>query len=363
VSASRPSALRASGSLPSVGVVVPCYGYAHWLEGCVDSVLAQPGVDAHVLIVDDCSPDDTPSVSRALIERDRRVEYLRHEQNQGLIGTINDGLPWAEGFDYTVVLSADDQLVPGSLQRATSVMERQPEVGLVYGWATYAPTDQPLPRGDGDWQATKVWRGQEWIRMRCRTGYNCISSPEVVVRSEVHRRAGEYDPACHHTSDLNMWLRIAAIADIAHIRGVPQAIYRVHADSMLRSDPSEVLSLRERRAAFVSFFEHAGSLLDDAGGLAQLAWRALARQALWRASRTVDRGLHRPEDRQLVEELVAFAQETCPAYARLPEWHGFQWRRRIGAGRSQWFPLFLATGAAHRWRGNLAQQRLRTKGI
>ena len=38
--------------------------------------------------------------------------------------------------------------------------------------------------------------------------------------------AGHYDSACTHSSDLNMWLRIAAIADVAHIRGVAQAIYR-----------------------------------------------------------------------------------------------------------------------------------------
>ncbi|MGO7624616.1 glycosyltransferase family 2 protein, partial [Rhizobium ruizarguesonis] len=50
----------------SVDVVIPCYKYAHFLEECVGSVLSQAGVDVRVLILDDCSPDNTPEVGMAL---------------------------------------------------------------------------------------------------------------------------------------------------------------------------------------------------------------------------------------------------------------------------------------------------------
>lgn len=348
---------------PSVGVIVPCYRYAHWLEGCVASVLDQREVQVRVLVVDDCSPDDTPEVAARLMQRDGRVEYVRHEENQGLIGTINHGLGWARATDYTVVLSSDDQLVPDSLSRAVSVMETHPNVGLVYGWAQYAPIERPLPMVEGSWRGTKVWRGEDWIGMRCRSGYNCISSPEVVVRTAAHSEAGLYDPACTHTSDLNMWLRIAAVVDVAHIRGIPQAIYRIHSGSMLRTDPSPLLSLRERRIAFDSFFSHCASRVADADRLARLASRALARQALWRASRLVDRGMTAGAGDSAVSELIAFAFDVDPDARRLREWWGLQARRRIGAGRSGWFPPFLATGAAHRLRSNVAMQRMRTRGI
>jgi hypothetical protein len=318
-----------------------------------------------VLIVDDCSPDETPAVAEALMERDPRVEYVRQEQNLGLIDTANTGLAWATetGSDYTVVLSADDQLVPGSFLRAATVMEQEPGVGMVYGWATYAPTNRPLPEPAAAWRSTKVWSGLDWIRTRCGSGYNCISSPEVVVRSSVQQRAGLYDPACTHASDLNMWLRIAALSDIAHLRGVSQALYRVHADSMLRSDSSPLLSLRERRTAFECFFDGAGAVLPTSQRLRQEAARALARQALWRASRSIDRGLAARSERELVEDLIAFAHDVCPTAERLREWHGLRLRRAIGAGRSRWFPLFMLTGAVHRIRGEMALVRLRTRGI
>ena len=347
--------------LPRVRVIVPCYDYADVLEGCVTSVLAQAGVDVQVLIVDDRSPDDTPAVAERLTARDDRVVYRRHAVNQGLIGTINHGLEWAaEDSDYTTVVSADDQLVPGSLRRATSVMAKRPEVGMVYGWALYAHAGRPMPRNRGPWVGVKTWNGRDWIKLRCRSGHNCISSPEVLVRTAVQIEAGHYDPECIHSSDLNMWLRIAAISDIAHIRGTAQAIYRVHDDSMSRRDPSMVLSLRERHKAFESFFARAPLAPSEAVRLRAMAGRALAKQALWRASRHVDQNIADPADS--IEDLVSFALEVCPTAARLPEWTGLRVRQRLGAGRSRAFFPFLATGAAHRAHHHLAQLQLRTLG-
>jgi hypothetical protein len=349
-------------SAPTVSVIVPCYRYASLLEGCVASVIAQSDVDVEVLIIDDCSPDETPEVGCRLAAADERVEYRRHERNQGLVATANEGLRWARGR-YVVLLSADDLLVPGSLGRAASVLEAHPGVGMVYGRPLLARAGRPLPEPVGRWRGTDVWAGGAWIRRRCRTAHNCISSPEVVVRTTVQRAVGGYDGACFHTSDLNMWLRIAAVSDIAYVRGVPQAIYRIHPGSMLRSQDGPMVDLRERRAAFESFFATCAPLLDDPAGLRLMAGRALARQALWRASRAVDRGLVDGPAAMPVDELIAFALDVYPAARRLREWHGLRVRRWIGAGRSGWFVPFLATGAAHRVRFHAGRRRWRARGI
>jgi glycosyltransferase involved in cell wall biosynthesis len=349
-------------TVPSVSVIVPCYRYAALLQGCVDSVLAQDGVDVRVLIVDDCSPDETPEVAGRLAARDPRVEYRRHSVNRGLIPTANEGLAWADG-DYVVLLSADDLLVPGCLRRAVAIMEESPGVGMVYGRPLLAREGRALPVPKGRHSGTKVWAGADWIRLRCRTAHNCISSPEVVVRTSVQRSVGGYDAACFHTSDLNMWLRIAAVSDIAYVKGVPQAIYRIHAGSMLRSQAGDLEDLRERRAAFDTFFAGSGADLAEAAELSAMAGRALARQALWRVSRAYDRGLPEGASISRVDDLLAFAFEVYPQANRLREWRGLQLRKRIGAGRSLWFPPFLASGAIHRVRGSVQRMRWRLQGI
>jgi glycosyltransferase involved in cell wall biosynthesis len=393
------TALRASGEraernpvqtrTPLVKVIVPCYGYADHLGECVHSVLGQAGVEVRVLIVDDCSPDRTPVVGQRLAAADDRVEYRRHERNQGLIATANEGLGWAADSDYVAIVSADDMLAAGSLQRATSTMEANPKVGLAYGRAVQFASGQPLPAGGSAWagakiwsdegwirlplpradrwRGTKVWSGEEWIRIRCRSGHGCISSPEAVVRTSVQREAGLYDEAAGHMSEVNMWLRVAAISDVAYLEGIAQAFYRIHTESMSRTMLTDttgpLVEITDRRTAFESFFSGAGKRLPEASRLRDTASRTLARQALWRASRTYDRGTADGVEGQLAEDLVAFALETYPRARRLPEWWGLRLRRRIGSGRSLWFPLFPVTGAAHRLRAHYNRFRLHARGI
>src|SRR3954451_5500613 len=105
--------------MSSVSVVIPCYRYGHFLEEAVSSVLDdQPGVDVRVLIIDDASPDDSAETAMKIAAREPRVEVIVHGTNKGNIATYNEGLlEWAEG-DYSLLMSADDRLTPGALQRA-----------------------------------------------------------------------------------------------------------------------------------------------------------------------------------------------------------------------------------------------------
>jgi hypothetical protein len=343
---------------PTVSVIVPCYNYGHFLEGCTTSVLSQEEVDVRLLIIDDCSTDDSAETARRLAELDNRIELRLHSRNLGLIATANEGLEWADG-DFVVLLSADDLLVPGSLARATTVMHKHPNVGLVYGRTELAREGLPIPEPSGRWRATKVWTGADWIRLRCRAGRNCIFSPEAVVRTSIQHAIGTYDPDCHHTSDLNMWLRVAAVSDVAHIRGVPQAIYRVHADSMVHSDMRPTIDMRERRAAFDAFFATSASKLDASADLQDLAARSLAREALRQACQELERG----GGTAVVDELANFALDVYPTAARLRGWRGLRLRRWIGGRRSRLFPPFLANRAIHRVRSRVRWARLMSRGL
>ena len=350
----------AATRLPTVSVIIPCFNYGHFLEACLRSVLTQQGVAVKALVIDDVSTDDSADVAARLCAGDDRIEFRRHRKNAGLIATANEGLEWADG-DYVVLLSADDLLVAGALARATTVMESHPNVGLVYGRPLLAPEDRLLPTPSGRWRATTIWRGHDWIRLRCRTAHNAMSSPEVVVRNSVQRAVGGYDPDCYHTSDLNLWLRIAAVSDVAYIRGVPQAIYRVLSASMSRTQGSPLVDLVDRRIAFDSLRAHCGSGLPDGEALVMRARRALARQALWRASRTIDHGGE--DGLRYVEEFRSFALDTYPSARRLPEFYGLAIRRWLGPGRSRAFLPFVATGAAHRVSYYAGRARWRLRGV
>jgi glycosyltransferase involved in cell wall biosynthesis len=343
--------------VPTVDLIVPCYNYAEYLPRCVGSILAQEGVAPRVLVIDDCSSDDTPAVAARLAEEDDRVVVRRHEVNRGHIATYNEGLEWASA-DYVVLISADDLLTPGALLRATRIMDGNPGVGMVYGRPLFAPSDQPLPVPTGRWKGTIVWPGHRWIGQRAKSGYNVISSPEVVVRGSVHKAVGGYKPSLPHSGDLEMWLRIAAVSDIAYVRGVPQAIYRKHPASMLRSTYADpMVDLRHRKAAFDAFFAECRDQVPGIERYEARVGRALAGQALWQASRALDRGRTDVD----VDALVAFARDACPNVRRLPAWHGLALRRRFGR-RSVWFPPLLVSGATHKVRTGLGGLRWKATG-
>lgn len=309
----------------TVTVVVPCHDYGRYLELCVTSVLRQQGVDLDVVIIDDGSTDDTPTVCARLAAGDRRVRWVRHREVHGHVATFNEGLASATG-DHVVLLSADDALAPGALARAVRFLDDEPNVGMVYGHPVFF-AGGPLPPARSGPGARRVRSGVDWISRRCRAATNCISSPEVVMRRRTLEAVGLFDPDLPITGDLELWLRIAAHADIGYLAGTDQAYYRRHPESMYRAGHRVVADLEARRAAFTTFFAGAGRHLPDAERYETEARIALADEALWKASRAYDRGR---VDATPVGPLMYFAATTWPRTRDLH--HARRLERRLHRG-------------------------------
>lgn len=306
----------------SFQVVVPCYNYARYLRPCVESVLAQP-VDLRVLIVDDCSSDETPQVCAGLAAADHRVDVVRHAANKGHIATYNEGIGRARG-DYFVLLSADDLLTPGSLARAGALLDNHASVGLAYGYAApvYGKDPPPVRLEDTGWT---LWRGRDWIGRMCRSGRNFVVSPEAVMRLDVLRRLGGYNLELPHSADMEIWLRAAALSDVGRINGADQAYYRVHASNMHRTANAGLLfDLESRRDAFLSAFAKEAGMLAGAEGMRQAACRSLACEAIRLAGYAIDRG----------EAAVAclpyqnFARRLWPEILLTRQWRALARRQR-----------------------------------
>ena len=345
--------------LPTVSVVVPCYRYGRFLPECVGSILEQEGVDVRVLIIDDCSPDDSADVARALADADPRVEVRVHERNRGHIATYNEGLlEWADG-DYCLLISADDHLTPGALARATAVLEEHRSVGFVYSHAIDWDDSTPKPAARVEPSGVTIWSGRDWFSTVCRGGYCVVSGPTVVVRTSVHKEAGGYLPELPHTADFELWLRLAAHGDVAFLKGVDQAVYRIHG-SQMTVERVPLVDLQQRKEAFDAVFASHGDRIPDAARLQRVAARKLAKEALWRACRAYER---RRMDSVPVEELVAFARETYPGYERLPEYRGLSWRRRVGPQATPYLQPIMLSAVHRKIRTMLMWRRLTREGI
>ena len=181
-----------------------------------------------------------------------------------------------------------------------------------------------------------IWRGERWIAAQCRRGISCIYSPEAVVRTSIQHRVGGYSADLPHTADLEMWLRIASVADVARVNGPDQALRRLHDASMMVTRFHRAADdLVERQKAYERFFAGPGRHLETAGRCLAIARRRLALDALGAACAMHRAGHAEPE----IDELVGLARQIAGPIGRL---HASKELHRLRLGRrSTWDSLAL----------------------
>lgn len=105
-----------NGSAPDISIVVPMYNVAEFLQECLDSIAAQDFDGSwELLLVDDCSPDNSLEICRAWMRgQSQQVILLENESNQGVSMTRNRGLERARG-KYFMFVDPDDILPPQAL--------------------------------------------------------------------------------------------------------------------------------------------------------------------------------------------------------------------------------------------------------
>lgn len=309
-----------------IEVIIPCYKYGHFLRECVDSVLTQSIGDTSVVIVNDASPDDTRLIAAALAQQDRRVSVIDHETNKGHIASYNEALARTNS-QYTLILSADDLLTPGALERAVSALDRHPAVGLCFGddvpfhsvgarpTSRHAPADAPMTVEDY----------ASFLRRSCSLGHTPIQAPTAVMRTAVQRRIGGFVPELPHSADTEIWLRLAAEGGVARI-DADQAYRRLH-DSNMSQNYSPVRRLREQERAFEMHFAYMGARLSqrEREDLKQLLSRRLGEMSFWIAARAFDQA-----SGDVVGEALEYALTVYPAIRREPSFRRMRVKRLVG---------------------------------
>jgi len=233
-------------TLPLVSVVVPTRNRADLLEGALNSVLAQEGIgtdfDIEILVIDDGSTDRTPDLVQAYPE----VQYYRGEESRGPSAARNRGVTEARGR-YVAFLDDDDTWLPWKLRRQVAVLERDEQIGLVYG--------QEIKRGN---ESITVWPDIRdgrtgWMHRSLLT--SCpVNTSSAVVRRVVFDRAGLFDESLPSWEDYDMWLRIACHWRFAFVPG-PAVVYRVAYSGRFLSCVATGESERALRAVIDSALE------------------------------------------------------------------------------------------------------------
>lgn len=104
-----------------VSIIMPSYNTAKFISGSIGSVLAQTYSDWELIIVDDCSTDNTDEVVKSFLS-DSRIKYIKNEKNSGAAVSRNRALREAKG-KWIAFLDSDDLWMPDKLQKQIAFMQ------------------------------------------------------------------------------------------------------------------------------------------------------------------------------------------------------------------------------------------------
>jgi glycosyltransferase involved in cell wall biosynthesis len=204
-----------------VSVVIPSHNYAQYLGAAIESTLRQRYHAVEIIVVDDGSTDETPSV---LTRFAGRVQVV-HLDGQGVARARNAGLARASGA-FVVFLDADDLLLRDGVGVLAEYLSQHPDVDAVYGrWyvcdllvGTSALATSQIPPAE--------------VFPRILLG-NVVTTPSaMMVRRPALEAVGGFHPAISFTADWELWLRLARRGHRFGAVLQPVAIYRVHGNSM-----------------------------------------------------------------------------------------------------------------------------------
>lgn len=117
-------------SSPKISVIIPTYNRAAMVCDCVSSVLATGYPALEVIVVDDCSPDDTACIVKSSFGNDPRVKYMRNDANSFQAISRNNGARIATG-DLLFFLDDDNKVDERMFVELVAAFERHPKAGLI----------------------------------------------------------------------------------------------------------------------------------------------------------------------------------------------------------------------------------------
>lgn len=224
---------------PSVSVIIPLFNKAQYIGAAIDSVLRQQAAGVEVLVIDDCSTDNSVDVVQAY--QDPRIRLFRQERNQGVSEARNRGIAEARS-DWIAFLDADDEWKDDFLESIFTLQTNFP------GCDAYAtsyelidnatrlvsfPIQKSFPQG---------WSGilEDLCRVRRDSSLFCTNS--IVIKRGTLVKIGGFPRQTSHGEDVFVWIKLSLYYSIAFLNQ-PKVKYRQGVQNQLTRTSSTVAEI------------------------------------------------------------------------------------------------------------------------
>ena len=205
--------------IPLVSVIMPAYNAAPFIEEAINSVISQTVKDWELLVIDDCSTDNTREIVEKIALQDSRVRLLANEKNMGAAGSRNRGLDAFTGR-YVALLDSDDYWYPPMLEKMIARAE-ETKADIIY--CSYELVDEQGMKVCNDFLVPETTDFKQSIIRSVITCSTALITDDLARKNRF--------PVNMYHEDIAMWFQILRDGGLA--RGEPEvlAAYRQRKNS------------------------------------------------------------------------------------------------------------------------------------
>ena len=215
----------AISKVPLISVCIPVFNGEEHIRASIESVLHQTEKNFELLIVDNCSTDNTPEIVASY--DDSRIQLFKNTSNIGSISNFNKCIELSQG-EYFVLLPHDDILLPTALNTFSKALIADPKIGLSY-------SSYYIINGNGEQNDFRMVAPEDKIMSSEEAVKELIiyGSPIqcAMVRTKLFSHLDLFDQKLLIWSDADLWCRIFLDGNKAAYFRTPQNSVRVHSDA------------------------------------------------------------------------------------------------------------------------------------
>jgi len=225
-------------------IVVANYNNGKYLPKLIETVVAQTYQDWELIIVDDCSTDDSREVLKAFAQHPQ-IKIYHHEVNQGASGAFKTATLKAEG-EIIGMLGADDGLPPNALEEVTKAYQENPEVVSVYTLAYDCKFD--------DLSVIEVYTGSRGVSENTTIMYDnpLLNYNFQTFKKSAYLQTSGFDTSLKVAVDQDIFLKIEETGEVMCL-AKPLYYYRRNMNGISRINVKKAL-LHQKLVVINSYY-------------------------------------------------------------------------------------------------------------
>ncbi len=250
-----------------VTIIIPVFNRSTLVSETLDSIYLQDHHSIELIIIDDCSSDETVPVINDWIskyeKRFTRIEFHSFEKNKGKSEAVNYGFEKVNGL-FIMILDSDDVLTTNAIKIELEYLNQHPHVDAVFAGAFLL--DNRI-KTNILVHTTQLYKTFENVRLEygdLLLKGNCIVASTVLMRSKVISKLGGFRSDLRYTHDFEYWIRLSSEFIFGYLN-VPVIYYRRNVGDgsslQMLGTFNEIIRLLQENINRYSFFEMIRALL------------------------------------------------------------------------------------------------------